>query len=97
MSAATLKKVTKISEVATSHVRHAHPLHACMSKMLDDYFKDLDGHAPGNLYELVLDEIELPLLQAVLKFTRGNQSRAAEILGVNRGTLRKKLRRHKLD
>ena len=61
-----------------------------------EYFDTLNGHAPVELYDLVLKEIELPLFQAVMNYTRGNQSRAAEILGINRGTLRKKLRIHGL-
>lgn len=72
------------------------PLRECAETALRRYFKDLDGHVPGNLYTLVINEVEEPLLRAVLEFTRGNQSRAAEILGINRSTLRKKLRAHGL-
>lgn len=72
------------------------PLRECAEAALRRYFKDLDGHVPGNLYTLVVNEVEEPLLRAVLEFTRGNQSRAAEILGINRSTLRKKLRAHGL-
>ena len=74
----------------------AQPLRECAEVALRRYFKDLDGHVPGNLYTLVINEVEEPLLRAVLEFTRGNQSRAAEILGINRSTLRKKLRAHGL-
>ena len=59
---------------------------------LDSYFESLNGHRPGHLYELVLREVEEPLFRAVLDYTEGNQSRAADILGMNRGTLRKKLK-----
>ena len=72
------------------------PLRACAEAALRKYFADLEGHMPGNLYDLVIHEIEEPLLRAVLEFTRGNQSRAAEVLGINRSTLRKKLRFHGL-
>lgn len=72
------------------------PLRECAEAALRRYFNDLDGHVPGNLYTLVVNEVEEPLLRAVLEFTRGNQSRAAEILGINRSTLRKKLRAHGL-
>lgn len=68
------------------------PLRECAEAALQKYFEDLDGHAPGNLYAMVIAEIEQPLLKAVMDYTRGNQSRAAEILGLNRSTLRKKLR-----
>lgn len=63
---------------------------------LDGYFSKLNGHRPGDLYQLVLGEIEKPLFEAVLEYTNGNQSEAAEILGINRGTLRKKLRTYNL-
>jgi Fis family transcriptional regulator len=63
---------------------------------LRDYFHELDGTVPGNLYEMVLGEVEQPLLKAVLDYTRGNQSKAADVLGINRGTLRKKLKEYGL-
>jgi Fis family transcriptional regulator len=52
----------------------------------------LNGHRPAQLYDLVMREVEEPLFKAVLDYAEGNQSRAAVILGINRGTLRKKLR-----
>jgi len=61
------------------------------------YLYELDGTTPHDMYELVLKQIERPLLEAVLEHTRGNQSRAAEYLGLNRGTLRKKLRQYDLS
>ncbi|GJM06694.1 MAG: DNA-binding protein Fis [marine bacterium B5-7] len=60
------------------------------------YFDQLGGTEPANLYEMVLNEIEAPFLEAVMQFTRGNQSRAARILGLSRGTLRKKLKQYDL-
>ena len=68
------------------------PLRSLTERALDDYFTSLNGHAPGHLYDLVLREVEDPLFRAVLDYSEGNQSRAADILGINRGTLRKKLR-----
>ena len=59
---------------------------------LQEYFKTLNGHAPNGLYKLVINEVELPLIEAVMAFTNKNQSQAAEILGINRSTLRKKLK-----
>jgi Fis family transcriptional regulator len=63
---------------------------------LDQYFATLNGDRPGELYDLVIGEVERPLFKAVMDFTRGNQSQAAGILGINRGTLRKKLRTYSL-
>lgn len=60
------------------------------------YLYELDGVHPDNMYELVLRQIEQPLFEAILEHTKGNQSRAAELLGLNRGTLRKKLRTYNL-
>jgi Fis family transcriptional regulator len=98
MSTALNKKVTKLTDHgAVAAGRTHHPLYACVKTLLDGYFSDLDGHKPGNLYDLVLDEVEIPLLETVLRQTRGNQSKAAQILGLNRATLRKKLRKHGLD
>jgi Fis family transcriptional regulator len=64
---------------------------------LDSYFTSLNGHRPGRLYDLVLREVEEPLFRTVLEYAEGNQSRAADILGINRGTLRKKLRTYGLS
>lgn len=68
------------------------PLHDSVRQALESYFVQLKGQSPNNLYELVLAEVEVPLIQAVMEFTRGNQSRAAILLGLSRGTLRKKLK-----
>jgi len=68
------------------------PLRTHAERALTDYFASLNGHRPAHLYDLVLREVEEPLLKAVLDYTEGNQVRAAGILGINRGTLRKKLR-----
>jgi Fis family transcriptional regulator len=62
--------------------------------VLQNYFRDLDGHEPAHLYQLVLQEIERPLLESVMEYTRGNQSKASIVLGLNRGTLRKKLKQY---
>ena len=60
------------------------------------YLYELDGTQPNDMYDLVLRQIERPLFEAILEHTKGNQSRAAELLGLNRGTLRKKLRSYDL-
>jgi Fis family transcriptional regulator len=63
---------------------------------LNQYFTTLNGDRPGDLYDLVIGEVERPLFKAVMDYTQGNQSQAAGILGLNRGTLRKKLRTYSL-
>jgi len=60
------------------------------------YLFELEGMQPSNMYDLVLKQIEQPLFEAILEHTKGNQSKAAEMLGLNRGTLRKKLRAYNL-
>lgn len=68
------------------------PLHDSVRQALENYFLQLKGQAPNNLYEMVLSEVEMPLMEAVMDYTKGNQSRAAILLGISRGTLRKKLK-----
>ncbi len=80
--------------VADDH-KHA-PLSVCVETALKDYFEQLNGHSTANLYDMLLAEVEAPLFKATLRHTNGNQSRAAEILGLNRGTLRKKLKTYGL-
>jgi Fis family transcriptional regulator len=63
---------------------------------MENYFQQLEGHPTNDLYRLVLAELEEPLFRAVLKHTGGNQSKASELLGINRGTLRKKLKQYGL-
>jgi len=72
------------------------PLRTMTADALDNYFASLNGHKPGELYDLVLREVEEPLFKAVLDYSQGNQVRAADILGINRGTLRKKLKIYRL-
>lgn len=72
-------------------------LAACVCDALDEYFKDLDGQPPHAVYDMVLACMEKPLLEYVMKRAGGNQSKAAEILGLNRNTLRKKLKQYNLQ
>lgn len=72
-------------------------LREAVERAMANYFADVDDEGLiSDLYELVLGEVEAPLLQAVLKQTDGNRSRASTMLGLNRGTLRKKLKQHGL-
>jgi Fis family transcriptional regulator len=60
------------------------------------YFAQLDGQMVTDVYDMVLQEVEAPLLEAVLRYTGNNQTQASTVLGLNRGTLRKKLKRYGL-
>ncbi len=66
-------------------------LQTSVRQSLQQYFAQLDGQLPAELYSLVLAEVEKPLLEMVLKLTNNNQSKAAKILAISRGTLRKKM------
>ena len=70
---------------------------ACMRRSLNRYFKDLDGEAPSEIYNMVVSAVEKPLLVYILDRAEGNQTRAADMLGINRNTLRKKMREHGLS
>jgi len=94
-------------EETASHRHYQHPeigklaemqnsstLRKEVERSMDQYFAHLGDSSVTNLYDLVLNEVEGPLLEAVLKHTGSNQSKASIMLGLNRGTLRKKLKQH---
>lgn len=91
--AAKKKQKKKLSPKAA---KPGKPLSDMTEKALKDYFRTLNGHSTNALYDLVIQEVELPLFRCVMEYTEGNQSRAAEILGINRSTLRKKLKTYSL-
>jgi len=72
------------------------PLRESANDSIQSFLNTLDGETCQDLYAMVIAQVEEPLLAAVMDYTRGNQSKASEMLGLNRGTLRKKLREHKL-
>jgi Fis family transcriptional regulator, factor for inversion stimulation protein len=73
------------------------PVAACVKSAMERYFNDLNGEKTTGVYEMLLHEVEKPLLEIVMRHAKDNQCKAAEILGINRNTLRKKLKLHKLD
>jgi Fis family transcriptional regulator, factor for inversion stimulation protein len=95
MSTPTLS-VLELNEETTS-VPISSPLRQSVKRALEHYLLELGDTLPINLYELVLSQIEAPLLEVVMKLTRNNQSQAAILLGLSRGTLRKKLKQYHLD
>ncbi len=93
--------MTDTSNITSSHLSVAEehrsaPLKESVENALKQYFEHLDGHPAANLYDMLLAEVEAPLFKATLEHTNGNRSQAAEILGLNRGTLRKKLKTYGL-
>ncbi|MBU3697238.1 Fis family transcriptional regulator [Dechloromonas sp.] len=73
-----------------------HDLGKCVVNALEQYFRDLDGESPSAIYDMVLKSVEKPMLEVVLAKAGSNQTLAAEMLGINRNTLRKKLTEHQL-
>ena len=77
-------------------INQDHDISSSVHGALETYFRDLDGEKPAAIYEMVLRSVERPMLEVVLKQAGGNQTLAAEMLGINRNTLRKKLVDYKL-
>jgi Fis family transcriptional regulator len=71
-----------------------HVLSSSITTLIERYFDDLDGETCTDLYTIILSQVERPLLETVLKHSHGNQSKAAKVLGINRNTLRKKMKQY---
>ncbi|PCJ87119.1 MAG: DNA-binding transcriptional regulator Fis [Thiotrichaceae bacterium] len=89
-------RTNDIDDSAENNNQEISQLSHAVKHSIRRYLYELDGTQPNNMYNLVLKQIEQPLFEAILEHTKGNQSRAAELLGLNRGTLRKKLRSYNL-
>ena len=72
-------------------------LSQCVNESLEDYFTHLDGQPPHAIYDMVLGCVEKPMIEFILNKVGGNQSKAAEVLGINRNTLRKKMAQYHLE
>jgi Fis family transcriptional regulator len=72
-------------------------LQSTVRKVMKQYFKDLDGEKCSGIYDMVVLAVEKPMLEVVMTQAQGNQTRAAQLLGLNRNTLRKKLKQHDID
>ncbi len=68
----------------------------CIRKAVEAYFQDLDGEKPYPIYEMVIRSVEKPLIEVAMHYAQGNQSKAAELLGINRNTLRNRLTKHQI-
>ncbi len=71
-------------------------LEDCLNKTVKQYISKMDGAGNGHLHDLIINAIEKPLIKLVLKEMQGNQTKTANILGINRNTLRNKIREHKI-
>lgn len=93
-----LENLDEQSPESISGHRSARPktLRDCVQETLASYFDHLDGQPVTHVYDMVLAEVEAPLLDAVMRYTHRNQCKAAEMLGLSRGTLRKKLKQYDL-
>jgi Fis family transcriptional regulator len=89
-------KPARGGEPAKPASRQCESIEECMLRSLGEYFENLGGARPHALHEMVMTAVERPLLKFALERAQGNQSAAAELLGMNRNTLRKKLLEHKL-
>jgi Fis family transcriptional regulator len=74
----------------------ANDISACIQGALEAYFRDLDGERPSNVYGMVLKSVERPMLEVILRQAGGNQTLAAGMLGINRNTLRRKIKEYRL-
>lgn len=93
---ATKPGPSAVSSEKASRARSGETLEQCVLRSLQQYFDDLDGARPHALHEMVTIAVERPLLQFAMARADGNQSAAADLLGINRNTLRKKLQQYKL-
>lgn len=90
----TLKKETTVSGGigdGTSLLRDS------VERAMQNYFNSLDGQPVTGIYKMVISEVEEPLFESVMRYTNGNQSKAAIVLGINRGTLRNKLKKYGIE
>ena len=69
---------------------------SCVRKAVDGYLNDLDGEKPCPIYNMVMKSVEKPLIELAMKHANGNQTLAAELLGINRNTLRNKIKQFKI-
>lgn len=69
---------------------------SCIRKAISSYLNDLDGEKPGHIYNMVIHSVEKPLIEIAIQHTQGNQTQAAELLGINRNTLRQKMKQYQI-
>ena len=93
---AHLNSKEELSLLSLSNPDDQQSLRDCVETAVSNYFEHLDGQEVSNVYDMVLNEVEAPLLKLVMQYADQNQTKASLILGLNRGTLRKKLKKYGL-
>ncbi|PSJ45392.1 DNA-binding transcriptional regulator Fis [Zobellella taiwanensis] len=93
----TSEALVTTTKSPTSEQPTQRPLRNSVEQALRNYLSQLNGQEVTELYELVLAEVEAPMLDVIMQYTRGNQTRAANMMGINRGTLRKKLKKYGMN
>ncbi|GJM09284.1 MAG: hypothetical protein DHS20C11_15600 [Lysobacteraceae bacterium] len=96
MDSLATNETTLTTARTTSEAHVPVTIRSCVEQSVRRYLQDMGGHQAENLMELVMEEVERPLLREVMQWTRGNQSQAANVLGISRGTLRRKLAKYDL-
>ena len=97
MNAARKKSKQKRKKAKAAPVSKGKCLSENVRDALDKYFADMDGHEPTGLYELIISQVEKPLIECVIENSRGNITRASQVLGLNRATLRNRMQKYDLD
>lgn len=91
-----LRDESSLSAVKQDVGRKTTTLRGCVEVTMQNYFDQLDGEPASDVYDMVMNEVEAPLFKMVMRYTRDNQTKASQLLGINRGTLRKKLKQYDL-
>jgi Fis family transcriptional regulator len=78
-------------------MKNKHPLGTEVKASIKQYLEDLNGEKPANLHQFFLGEVEKPFLEVIMEYVEGNQTKASDILGINRNTLRKKLKSYDIS
>jgi Fis family transcriptional regulator len=88
--------IHRAGKYSVEELRQYEDISLCVRRSLEQYFRDLDGEKPNAIFEMVIKSVERPMLEIVLRQSKGNQTRAAKMLGINRNTLHKKLLEYQL-
>lgn len=91
-----LRDESSLTVIKQDVSRKTTTLRGCVESTMQNYFDQLDGEPASDVYDMVMREVEAPLFKMVMRYVRDNQTKASQLLGINRGTLRKKLKQYDL-